>query len=220
MPFPKEAIKEILQSLDHANDALWTDDGAPLVAEVQRLGNDLTITRAQINEAFPGFARKTSDSVAEDEQPDDEAPLAEGSGGSVGGVNLTTETIAPVTAAADVLLSPELEQERLRQIAYKRVLEAEQAITDARDGVSKAYDVVAQAEKRHTRALLLFSSKYPPLTAAANIKLHLARQQEILREKVTGSRFEQPPAMSPIEARLMGRKRVTPTLFVPLAVGG
>lgn len=219
MPFPKEAIKEILQSLDHANDALWTDDGSPLVAEVQRLGNDLTITRAQINEAFPGFARKTSDSVAEDEQPDDE--VTEGSGGIVGGVNLTTETIAPITAAAeDVLLSPELEQERLRQIAYKRVLEAEQAITDARDGVSKAYDVVAQAEKRHTRALLLFSSKYPPLTAAANIKLHLARQQEILREKVTGSRFEQPSALSPIEARLMGRKRVTPTMFIPLAVGG
>lgn len=217
MPFPKEAIKEILQSLDHANDALWTDDGAPLVAEVQRLGNDLTITRAQINEAFPGFARKTSDSVAEDEQPDDEALLAEGSGGIDPELKNTTIVAAP---AEDVLLSPELEQERLRQIAYKRVLEAEQAITDARDGVSKAYDVVAQAEKRHTRALLLFSSKYPPLTAAANIKLHLARQQEILREKVTGSRFEQPPSMSPIEARLMGRKRVTPTLFIPLAVGG
>src|ERR1019366_8202082 len=81
--FPKEAIKEILQALDHKNDALWTDDGSPLVSEIQRLANDKTITRGQISDASPGFVRKTKDSVTEDVQPGDEPNLFDDAPGGV-----------------------------------------------------------------------------------------------------------------------------------------
>jgi hypothetical protein len=229
MPTPKDAIKEALLSLDHKNDDLWTDDGSPLVSEIQRLANDKTITRAQINEALPGFARKTDDSIAEDEQPGDEDDI----GGETGGINAaSTETIAPASEvqADDVELSPEQEHERLRALAFRRVQDAEAAVRDAKDNVSKALAAVTAAEQRHSRALVLFSAKYPPLTAAANIKQHLARQQEILRERVTGSRFEPNVAQNPVDATMMDRKRnngrnnkgQAPAKFLPrsLAVGG
>jgi hypothetical protein len=199
--FPKQAIKEILDSLDHTNDAHWTDDGSPLVSEVQRLANDKTITRSQINEALPGFARKTSDSVTEEVQPDDEVEA------------LAADPIiepTPEVQAGDEGnggLSEDEEHERLRQIAYQRVQEAEKAISEAKDAVSVAHANVVRAEQRHTRALSLFSSKYPPLSVAENIQRHIKSQQEVLRERVTGSRFEPNRALNPVDARMMDRKR-------------
>lgn len=225
--FPKDAIKEILQSLDHTDDALWTDDGSPLVSEIQRLANDKTITRAQINDALPGFARKTDDSVAEEVQPDDEGDETGGIETQAGGPRVAP---ASEVQADDVELTPEQEQQRLRAIAFQRVQDAEKAVYDAKDNVSKAYAAVTAAEQRHARALQLFSSKYPPLTSAANIKQHLARQQELVRERVTGSRFEPNVAQNPIDATMTDRKRnngrnnrgQTPKAFLPrsLAVGG
>lgn len=224
--FPKEAIKQILEGLDHTNDALWTDDGSPLVTEIQKLANDKTVTRAQINEALPGFARKTTDSVTEDVQPEDEAL-----GDETGGIG--TEP-GPLDIAAqagdDEELSSEQEHERLRQIAFQRVQDAERAISAAKDAVSDAQRAVVHAEQRHFRALQLFSAKYPPLSSAENIKQHLARQQETLRERVTGSRFEPNIALNPVDAKMMDRKRdngrnnraQAATKFLPrsLAVGG
>ena len=222
--FPKEAIKQILEGLDHGNDALWTDDGSPLVTEIQRLANDKTVTRAQINEALPGFARKTTDSVTEDVQPEDEAL-----GDETGGIG-TEPLAASEVQDGDVELSPEQDHERLRQIALQRVHDAERAISTAKDAVSDAQRAVVQAEQRHTRALVLFSSKYPPLSSAENIKQHLARQQEVLRERVTGSRFEPNIALNPVDAKMMDRKRDNgrnnlakkAATFLPrsLAVGG
>jgi len=203
--FPKEAIKQILEGLDHTNDALWTDDGAPLVTEVQRLANDKTITRAQINDAFPGFARKTTDSVPEDVQPDDEAAETKAS---------TDLIIEPVAAGpkmddedSDEPLSPEQEHERLRKLALARVHAAEEAVAAAKSAVSEAQRGVQQAEARLTRALQVYSSKYPPISPAEAIKIHLARQQELLRERVTGSRFEPNVAANPVDQTLMDRKR-------------
>lgn len=203
MPTPKDAIAEALLSLDHTNDKLWTDDGSPLVTEVQRLCNDNKITRAQINEALPGFARKTSDSVSEDEQPDD----------------ITDETPAeaePAVAASDVQaegdeadldLSPEEEHERLRALAHQRVRDAELALSEAKDHVAEANRAVLMAEQRLTRALNTFAAKYPPISVAENIQQHIKRQQEVLRERITGSRFEPNVAANPVDATLMDRKR-------------
>lgn len=229
MPTPKEAIKEVLLSLDHADHTLWTDDGSPLVTEIQRLANDKTITRAQINEALPGFARKTDESIAEDVQP-----AAEGD--ETGGIDpnpldevASTDTIiTDDPAAEDLSLSPEQDQERLRGLAFQRVQDAEVALFAAKDAVSDAHAVVVKAEQRHARALQLYAAKYPPLSASENIQRHIARQQEILRERVTGSRFEPNIALNPVDAKLMDRKRdngrnklgKTPQTFLPRSLAG
>jgi hypothetical protein len=200
MPTPKQAIAEALQSLDHSNDAHWTDDGAPLVSEIQRLTNDKTITRAQINDALPGFARKSADSITEDEQ--DLGDETSGVGNETGGVVASSEV-----QEGDDFDGIEEDAERLRKIAYQRVVDAQKGIDDAKNAVSEAQRAVVAAEQRHTRALQLYSSKYPPLTAAENIKQHLARQAEIQRERITGYKFEPNSAQNPVDATLMDRKR-------------
>lgn len=199
MPTEKAAIAEALKSLDHTKDELWTDDGSPLVSEIQRLANDKTITRAQINDALPGFVRKSEASITE---PEDDAEDVNAS---------SDETIiAPaseVQAAADGEPSPEQSAERLRKIAYQRVLDAESGIADAKVALSAALRAVSDAEARHSRALTLYSSKYPPLSAAANIKQHLASQMEVQRQRVEGSRFVPNTAANPVDATLQDRKR-------------
>lgn len=196
--FDPAAIKEILESLDHTVDTNWTEDGAPRMDVIQRAANDTTITRAQVNEAFPGFARKTSDSVTEEVQPDDE-PLVE---------MAKNTTIAPLMVSEEPAeMSPELEHERLRMIAHQRVLDAEAAIVAAKEEVSKALKGVTNAEQRHQRALQVFSAKYPPLTPAENIKLHLRRQLEARRELLGGPRFIPNMAQNPVDTKMMDKKR-------------
>jgi hypothetical protein len=214
--FPKEAIKEILQALDHKNDALWTDDGSPLVSEIQRLANDKTITRGQISDASPGFVRKTKDSVTEDVQPGDEPNLFDDApgGGGVVVVEAKNTTIGPVSEVQTEddgfegdFETEEEEREYIKAIAQQRVRDAELALTDAKTHTAEAYRAERQAEQRLTRALQQYSAKFPPMSAAENIKQHHARQQELLRERVTGSRFEPNSALNPVDASLMDRKR-------------
>jgi len=215
MTTPKAAIAEALQSFDHKDDKLWTDDGAPLVAEVQRLCNDKDITRAQINDALPGFARKTSDSVAEDEQPGDET-------GGLDAINAEAAAngVSPAAVVAAKIMGPpdpdedrddpldaKDEYERLRLIAKGRVDDAEAGVTDAKNKIADAQRLLVAAEARLNRALTLYASKYPAISVAANIKQHLERQQEVLRERITGSRFEPNMAQNPVDATLMDRKR-------------
>lgn len=206
--FPKEALKEILQGLDHKNDALWTDDGSPLVSEIQRLANDKTITRGQINDANPGFARKMKDSVSEDVQPDDEVETA--------GYGLDLIPSSDVEAKIGDLIgddddddffeTEEAEHAHIKAIAQQRVSDAELALSAAKTHTVEAYRAERQAEQRLTRALTQYSAKFPPMSAAENIQQHLARQQEVLRERVTGSKFEV-SGLNPVDVTLQDRRR-------------
>jgi hypothetical protein len=212
MPFPKEAIAEILQTLDHTNDALWTDDGSPLVSEIQRLANDKTITRAQINDALPGFVRKSADSLTEEVQPEDELATDEVREITETAAAAASEEIAPED---DGFLTEEQETARVRAIAQKRVQEAERALVDAKEAVAEAYRAERAAEQRYDRALTQYNTKFPPISAADNIKQHLARQQEMLRERVTGI-----SSLNPLDAKMQDRKRDNgrkgaPTKFLP-----
>lgn len=217
MPTSKEAIAEALQSLDHTKDDLWTDDGAPLVAVIQRMANDDKITRAQINDALPGFARKTKESVAEDQQPDDgkdefgdpvsaqPAPASDPVTGIIAKVSVTTPP-APEDAP-NLELSAEEDYERLRGIAKSRVDAAEVGVIEAKNKIAEAQSGLRAAEDRLTRALNLYSAKYPPISVAANIKQHLQRQQEMLHERVTGQKMPTGGGQNPIDMTLMDRKR-------------
>jgi hypothetical protein len=207
--FPKEALKEILQGLDHKNDALWTDDGSPLVSEIQRLANDKTITRGQINDASPGFARKTKDSVTEDVQPDDDEIVGDETGSVSDAAIAAHSLMAPPSSEDDEDDGFETEEEEhahIKATAQRRVSDAELALTDAKAHTVEAYRAERQAEQRLTRALTQYSAKFPPMSAAENIQQHLARQQETLRERVTGSKFE-PSTMNPVDVTLMDRRR-------------
>lgn len=174
---PKEAIAEVLNSLDKSNDTLWTDDGSPLVTEVQRLANDKTITRAQINEAIPGFARKVELSVT------DTDPV-EGIGNEPG------EPEELEAGGFDASMEPEvngkgaaLTEDEVRAILSRRIRDAEQALTDARRTTSESRQEELRCEQRLTRAHVDYQRKYPPITAAQNIQDHLAKQGQLAMER-------------------------------------
>src|ERR1035437_2484072 len=133
--FPKEEIKKILEGLDQKNDALWTDDGSPLVSEIQRLADDKTITRSQITEALPGFARKSKVSLDKPDEPGifDDEPVVEAK----------NTHVAPVSDE-DGFLTEEEEHERVKVIAHNRVQDAELAYVEAKAAVAEAY----QAQRR------------------------------------------------------------------------
>lgn len=65
-----EKILAALARLDHGNDDHWLDDGAPKTGIVQRLADDQTIRRQDIEAAAPGFRRRgeTVEQVEQDEQ--------------------------------------------------------------------------------------------------------------------------------------------------------
>jgi hypothetical protein len=189
MTVTKEVIAEALKTLDHKDDTLWTDDGAPLVGVVQKATNDTTVTRSMINDALPGFVRKLVDANETPAEPEPVKASAE-----------------PEDEEIEGFLTVEQERERIRAIAQKRVTDAELALQEAKAAVTAAHRAVGLAEQRHTRAIQQYSAKFPPMTAAANIKQHLASQQEALRERITGSKYET-VALNPVDAKMMDRKR-------------
>ncbi len=171
MPTSKEAIAEVLKSFDHTTDDIWTDDGAPLVSEVARLTNDKAITRAQINEALPGFARKTSETIDENTQ----APVAKN----------VTITLPPQELEDQGANDPtsQLSTDDIRAILTRRVRDAEQGLVDARNAAASARQAETAAEQRLSRAILNHQRRFPPISVAENIKAHLAAQGRLAMER-------------------------------------
>ncbi len=191
MPIPKAAIAEALLQLDQKNDALWTDDGSPIVSEVQRLCNDDKITRQMINDASPGFARRM---VSLDENTGQ--PLAAITPG------------APDVAEDDDIFAEG--EEPAREILARHVRDADLDLQEAKKVLSEAHRAVTNAERIHAKKLMLYNSKFPPITVAQNIKDHLARQQEILYERVTGQRANPAAVLqNPIDATMANRSRAS-----------
>jgi hypothetical protein len=51
-----KTIRAALQSLDHEDNSLWTNQGIPQVKAVEKVLG-IAISRGQIEDAFPGFKR-------------------------------------------------------------------------------------------------------------------------------------------------------------------
>jgi alpha-acetolactate decarboxylase len=49
-------IKKALMEIDHEDNKLWTNAGLPQVKEIEKMVGQ-TVSRDQINDAFPGFQR-------------------------------------------------------------------------------------------------------------------------------------------------------------------
>lgn len=184
MTTPKAAIQEILAKLDLADDTNWTDDGSPSLSVIQKLANDPSITRAQISDANPGFIRVSA------------AEAAKTYGETGGAAPKASKAVAP--AADDEPLS----EERMREILTRRVTDAELHLTAAQARVSEAQAEVVQCQKRLERAHQDHNRRFPRITAAANIKAHLASQIRQAEERA---------GVSALDSRIMNRKRPVPS---------
>lgn len=159
-------IKLALQQLDHADDSHWTADHLPRTGVVQRLANDTTISRTDINEALPGFVRKVGDEMGDPpEQTGDNVPAV--------------ADAAPVEPIVEAEGDGELmTQEEVEAILDQNIRDAEATLQQSqRDIVTarKAEDVARKALAEAHKDKL---TKFPPLTPAENIQLYLRSELE------------------------------------------
>lgn len=167
MTTPKNTISQILATFKNGDDTFWTEDGSPALEAVQRLAEDDTITRAQVDEALPGFVRvKPGDLPAVDKNT----------------------TIAPPIKAKQTRVASEDDNddfsvEKTREILDRRVHDAELNLLEAQRRVTEAHQDVVRCEERLVRAHDDHKRRFPPITPAANIKSHLAAQGRLAEER-------------------------------------
>jgi hypothetical protein len=167
----KDAIMQALAQLDQTNDEHWTDDGLPRTSVVQRLANDPEIRRTDIQAVAPSFMRKPGDAQGDPQETVTSTGQAAEPGSGGGGAPATADV--PASDATD-----------LKAEALARLNEAEFAVLEARKGLDDARKVERAAINELDAAKLNHSRQFPPLTAAENIKQHLASEARIREARV------------------------------------
>lgn len=191
------ALKQVLDTLDITKDENWTDDGAPMLEVVQKLANDDNITREQINEAAPGFVRQVGETKAKSED-------------TVVKAKAKNTTIAPVAKAppGEDLTTREFTDDEMRIILDRSVRDANDRLVAAQTAAAEATQEVARCQARLQRAHVNHANRFPPITAAANIKAHLQSQIALSRERA-GLSPEGPVVINQIDATMQrNSKRV------------
>jgi hypothetical protein len=183
---PKDKILAALSQLDPNDDSHWNTDGLPNTGTVQRVANDQTIKRGDIQNARPGFDRdaaRAAQAPADFEEsmaPADfeEAPATRG------GLSSATkaEAIAAVAASEEV----EISDDQLRAMLAKRVKDADQKRENGFVMVRDGNIMQQQALDERNAALRDLHKYFPPMTQAENIKAHLAAENAARAARVNG----------------------------------
>lgn len=182
-------ILAALDKLDPTDNSHWNSDGLPNTGTVQRLANDQTIKRSDIQNARPGFDRASA--VAAPAPGNDAAPVEPGSGtggepGSGGGSKpgLDSATKAEAVAAATASTEVEISDEQLHAMLAKRVKDAELKGEVGRAMVRDGNVMRDDALTELNAAQRDLHKYFPPMTAAENIKNHLRAEAEIRAARV------------------------------------
>lgn len=173
-------VLDALAKLDKTNDANWTDDGLPVVKQVQELSGESGLTRSLLNEIAPGFSRFPAAAV---KPPSDEtggAPPAIAGHPMVSDADDFDPRIEPEINGPGEQLS----EDQVRAILTRRISDAEIRLERARAAVNEANAEQRRAESRVQRAIADSQRRFPPISAAANIKAHLKAQQDRLIAEV------------------------------------
>lgn len=160
MKITNEKLIVALKQLDPDLEENWADDGVPKLEAVQALAEDQTLTRNDINLAWPGFDRATAAGAP---LPQPEEKHDEDAASSV-------DTHA---------LLGTLDDEQLRELMLRRVQQAEDAVTEATQARSDAIAAHERALRHRDKLKLEFIRRYPPISVAANIKQHIRKQAEM-----------------------------------------
>lgn len=223
----KDKIVSALAQLDHSNSQHWTDDGLPRTGVVQKFAGDTSISRTDINDAAPGFARQAVDAeqtVADTESTTVEQARGEGVGGAPA---KPIEPIAPVGQAPDdggTVLAFE-DEERAK---YRRaVVDAETAYEQSLRDLETARKTVLTAKANIEKSTKAEAERFPPLTAGQNIQnfLHTSHAERVAnaeRMKRMGIDLNN-PAYAPANRGMGAGRRVgstKPYFFGPPGADG
>jgi hypothetical protein len=175
---PKDKILAALAQLDPNNDSHWNTDGLPNTGTVQRIANDQTIKRGDLQNARPGFDRDMARAEAKAAPADfEEAPAAPGNGLDPA---VKAEAVAKLAAGEEV----EITDDQLRAVLAKRVKDAEAKLEQGRQMARDAAVMQQEGLAEINAARRDFHKYFPPLTEAQNIKAHLAAENEARAARV------------------------------------
>lgn len=177
---PKDKIIAALSQLEPNDDSHWNSDGLPNTGAIQRIVNDQTIKRGDIQNARPGFDREMA--RAEAQAKGGPADFEEAPGGGTGGLTSTTkaEAVAAVADSQEV----EISDDQLRAMLAKRVKTAEAKIEQGRQMARDAAVMQQQGLDESNAARRDLHKYFPPMTAAQNIKAHLVAENAARAERV------------------------------------
>lgn len=174
----KEQIVAALNTLDVTKDENWTDDGSPRMDVLKKVLDDANLSRATVNDAAPGFNRTKDTTPAADAaaQVATGAPQGETSGDADSEDTPLTELAADLDLDDPTRDKP-LDREELRALMKSRIETAAEEIVDRQKDIRDANAALIKAQARHSRLVADINRRFPPLSAASNIKRHLAAHQ-------------------------------------------
>lgn len=187
-------IREALKGLDATNDKHWTDDGLPREGVVQKLANDLTLTRKEISDAFPGFQRTPVEANKETGAgPKGEPKFDPLTGDEV----LAASHADPAKNTGEFMTDAEV-----KDLLERRLADAEQEVVNAQAAVRDANRRVVIANAAVVDRRTDLSREFPPLTVAQNIKNYIASEQAQRAAAVEGYRHSTIAPGSQIDAAM------------------
>ncbi len=157
-------IQAALAQLDPSDNSHWTNDGLPNTGVVQRIANDQTIRRQDIQSARPGFDRDAAKAAATEMPADFEDVPAP----------------APVQPAPAQATRAHVESEtvvvsddQLHAALSKQVKDAEAAVERGRAMENEGKRTTDEALKALNQARANFHKWFPPMTQAENTRAYL-----------------------------------------------
>ena len=177
---PKDKILAALAKLDPNDDSHWNTDGLPNTGTVQRIANDQTIKRGDLQNARPGFDRdaaraEAAAAVAAAPADFEEAPATQGLTPAA-----KAEAIASIAGSEEV----EISDDQLRALLVNKVKAAEAKIEQGRALVREGTIMQQDGLNETNAARREFHKYFPPMTQAQNIKAHLAAENEARAARV------------------------------------
>lgn len=215
------SIRTALQQLDPANGDHWTDDGLPKTGVVQRVAKDTTISRKEIQEAWPNFERPEPEPAVAAEAPNfaeaaapDALPVA--LDGSIG--DGSTETGgAPPVEGRQVDDDTPMTADEIRQALEQNVIDAENGLLDARRRHAQAANDIPVLINAVAAARKELARQFPPMSAQDNIREYIETQNALRAARVNAG--ASPSTLDASFGRLGGSRYINPRRAVQGADG-
>ena len=171
-------ILAALAQLDPSDNSHWTSDGLPNTGTVQRIANDQTIKRTDIQSTRPGFDREAAQAAkdaalapADFEEAPTPAPVV-------------AKALAPVAPQGDTVT---VTDEQLHAMLAAVVHDAEAMVTKGRAMEKAGGEMTTNGLKSLSQARVNFHKYFPPATQAENTRAYLeASNAERMARVVAG----------------------------------
>jgi hypothetical protein len=190
-------IRTALQQLDPANTDHWTDDGLPKTGVVQKIAKDTTISRKDIQDAWPGFEKPAPEPQTETAPDFAEAQPVD----AAGNIGSTETGVAPPVEAGGrevELGDAPMTADEIRYELEQRVVDAEELLLDARKRHAQAARDIPVLADQVTAVRKELNRQFPPMSAQDNVREYIDTQNALRAARA--AQYQGRVAPTPLDA--------------------